>query len=83
MTSVVTYLDSHSVSAEYVFWQLEEQKIRAFLRTTNHGMDAWLRDQWDAAEKHANAIFNPDYHDAGLVAEVYQERIGVWPPDYF
>jgi hypothetical protein len=83
MAVMITYLDSHSVSADYVFWQQEEEKIRAFLRTTNRGMDVWLREQWDAAEGRADAIFNPDYHDAGLVAELYQDQIGVWPADYF
>lgn len=80
---MITYLDSHSVPAEYVFWQMEEQKVRAFLLTTNRGMDAWLREQWDAAEVRANAIFDPEEHDGGLVAEIYEDRIGVWPTDYF
>lgn len=80
---MISYLDSHSVSAEYVFWQMEEQKIRAFLKTTNHGMDVWLREQWDVADEHANEIFNPEYHDVGLTAELYEEQIGVWPQDYF
>lgn len=80
---MVTYLDSHSVSAEYVFWQMEEQKVRAFLLTTNRGMDAWLSDQWDAAEARANEIFDPEVHDGGLVAEIYEDRISVWPTDYF
>ncbi|WP_341946963.1 hypothetical protein [Microbacterium sp. LWH11-1.2] len=80
---MVTYLDSHSVSAEYAFWQMEEQKVRAFLLTTNRGMDAWLSDQWDAAEVRANEIFDPEAHDGGLVAEIYEDRIGLWPTDYF
>ena len=80
---MVIYQDSQDVSAEYVYWQQEEQKIRAFLVTTNRGMDAWLRDQWSVAEEEANDRFNPDYDDEGLVAEIYQEQIGVWPAEYF
>lgn len=77
------YLDSHSVPADYVFWQFEETKVRALLLATNRGMSAWLDEQWDAASKQADAIFDPDYHDAGLPAEIFEETVGVWPGDYF
>lgn len=80
---MIVYLDSQTVSAEYVYWQMDELKIRGFLKATNHAMGAWLDAQWEAAESHASEIFDPDYHDAGLVAEVYEDRVGVWPPDYF
>ncbi|MFE4948666.1 hypothetical protein ACFQ9V_01010 [Leifsonia sp. NPDC056665] len=80
---MITYLDSQSVSADYVFWQQEDEKIRAFLRTTNRGMDFWLREQWDAAEENAAEVFNPKYHAEWLVAELYQHQIGIWPADYF
>jgi hypothetical protein len=80
---MVTYLDSHAVSSHYAFWQYEEQRVRAFLRTTNLGMDPWLTQQWEAAETKANEIFNPDYDNAGLPAEIFDDTVGVWPVDYF
>lgn len=79
---MVTYLDSHTVSSHYVFWQYEEKRVRAFLRTTNVGMDPWLTQQWEAAGAEATEIFNPDYDDAGLPAEIFDDTVGVWPVDY-
>lgn len=80
---MANYLDSQTVSSHYVFWQFEEQRIRAFLRATNAGMDPWLTAQWDAAETEATARFNPDHDDEGLPAEIFEESVGVWPVDYF
>jgi hypothetical protein len=80
---VYPYLDSHSVSSDYVFWQFEEVKVRALLRTTNRGMSAWLDGQWDLATARADDIFDPEVHDAGLVAEIFEDEVGVWPGDYF
>jgi hypothetical protein len=80
---VITYLDSQTVSAEYVYWQQDEMSVRALLRSTNIGMARWFDETWEATYEHANAIFNPDYHDAGLPAELFQEEVGVWPDDYF
>ena len=80
---VYPYLDSHSVSSDYVFWQFEEIKVRALLRTTNRGMSEWLDSQWDLATARADDIFDPEVHDAGLIAEIFEDEVGVWPGDYF
>ncbi|MDQ1176331.1 hypothetical protein [Microbacterium sp. SORGH_AS_0421] len=80
---MVTYIPSHDVSAEYSVWRMPEEEVRAFLIATNHGMSEWLDAQWAAAEARADAIFDPEQHDEGLVAELFQEAVGVWPDEYF
>ncbi|GGF18107.1 hypothetical protein GCM10011399_09740 [Subtercola lobariae] len=77
------YLDSHSVSAEYVFWQRDEEEVRAYLVSTNKGMGAWFDQEWEEAEDHANEIFDPDYHGADLPAVLFEKSVGVYPSDYF
>lgn len=83
IATVYPYLDSHSVPPDYVYWQFEEVKVRALLRITNRGMSTWLDEQWGLATTQASDIFNPDVHDAGLVAEIFEQEVGVWPGDYF
>lgn len=80
---MVTYLDPHTVSAQYVSWRIKEQSVRAFLRATNSGMDDWMRQRWNDAEEEASATFDPDYNDEGLPAEIFERAVGVWPTDYF
>ena len=80
---MVIYLDSQIVSSQYVYWQHEEQRVRAFLRATNTGMDPWLRQRWDDAEVEADTTFDPERDDAGLTAEIFEKAVGVWPADFF
>lgn len=80
---MITYLDSHSVSAEYVYWQVEEERIRAFLTSTNRGMGAWFDDRWDAAGSEAVSDFDPEQHGDDLQAVLFDREVGVWPSDYF
>jgi len=80
---MVTYLDPHAVSAEYSYWRLDEAEVRSFLVATNHGMGDWLDAKWKEADERAEEIFNPDRHDGGLVAELFEDAVGVWPSDYF
>lgn len=80
---MVQYLDSHAVSAEYSYWRLDEAEVRSFLVATNRGMGAWLDAKWTEAKDRAEAIFDPDMHDGGLVAELFEDAVGVWPSDYF
>lgn len=78
-----TYLDPHSVPVEYFKWQTDEERIRAFLTSTNRGMGAWFDARWEAAGVEADRTFNPDEHGEDLQAVLFEDDIGVWPPDYF
>jgi hypothetical protein len=80
---VSEYLSSSDVTAEYVYWMMEEEKVRAYLRNTNKAMDAWLTAQWEQAETDASEIFDPERHDAGLEDELFMEAVGIRPADYF
>lgn len=80
---MVNYLDAHDVSAEYSYWRFDEVEVRSFLVATNHGMGDWLDAKWKEAEERAEDIFDPDRHDGGLVAELFEDAVGVWPSDYF
>lgn len=80
---MVEYLGSHDVSVEYVFWQREHQQVRAFLVHTNEGMSKWFDRQWAAANSRADEIFDPEHHDAGLAAELFEQMTDVWPEDFF
>ncbi len=46
-------------------------------------MGAWFDARWADAVAHADAIFDPDRHDDGLVAELFEDDVGVWPESYF
>lgn len=80
---MVEYLRSHDVSVQYVFWQREHQQVRAFLVHTNEGMSDWFDRQWAAANDRADEIFDPERHDAGLAAELFEQATDVWPEDFF
>ncbi|WP_375384046.1 hypothetical protein [uncultured Microbacterium sp.] len=80
---MITYLDSHSVSAEYVYWQMEEARIRAFTTSTNRGMGAWFDERWEFADSEASRIFDPEQHGEDLQAVLFDRDVGVWPSDYF
>ncbi len=71
------------MSVEYVFWQREHQQVRAFLIHTNQGMSDWFDGQWAAATSRADEIFDPERHDEGLVAELFDQATDVWPEDFF
>lgn len=80
---MISYLDSHSVSADYVYWQMEETRVRAFLKSTNRGMGAWFGERWEAAAAEATSIFDPEQDGDDLQAVLFDRDVGVWPSDYF
>jgi hypothetical protein len=77
------YLDSFSVSSEYVLWQRGEEQVRAFLTATNRGMSSWLDVEWEKAGDRANDVFDPDRHGDDLQATLFEQAVGVWPGEYF
>lgn len=80
---MIAYLDSHSVSADYVYWQMEETRVRAFMTSTNRGMGAWFDERWEAADAEATRIFDPEQDGDDLQAVLFDRDVGVWPSDYF
>ncbi|GAB2516448.1 hypothetical protein [Paramicrobacterium agarici] len=77
------YLDSHEVSADYVWWADEERELRAVFLSTVRGMTNWFDEAWTESEANASDIFNPDQHDEGLAEELFSSTVGVYPDDYF
>lgn len=80
---MITFRDWTTVPSQYVAWRTDYDAVRRFLINTNVGMSAWLDTQWSTASAEADRRFDPDQHDAGLVAEIFEETVGLWPDDYF
>jgi hypothetical protein len=73
---VITFRDWTTVPSQYVAWRTDYEAVRHFLINTNVGMSAWLDTQWAAASAEADRRFDPDQHDAGLAAEIFEETVG-------
>ena len=80
---MVQYLNSSSASADYVMWQRDHEDVRSYLINTNHGMGPWFDDKWAAADERATATFDPDHDDVSLIADLFEDAVGVWPDLYF
>ncbi|MFK0002542.1 hypothetical protein [Paenarthrobacter sp. NPDC090522] len=67
----------------YYQWHFEELKLRGFLLTSNIGMNSWFEDQYDSANTRANTIFDPDRHGLSLPYDIFMERTGIDPNEYW
>lgn len=68
---------------EYVYWQRDEEELRAYLRATNKAIDAWFGERWNEAVDRAVEIFDPEQHDEYLPNEIFHEAYGIWPASYY
>jgi hypothetical protein len=79
---VTIYLASSLVSSQYVYWQREDQQLRAYFSATNRRMNDCFDEEWAAAEERANDTFDPEKHGDDLQAVLFEDAAGIWPADY-